>query len=91
MRAALGIDALICQAKAFNRPSTDEVFSYNLLSVFRLDVAVPDSFGIDHHGGTVFALIQTTRLVDADLPCQTRGLGEHLQLRNQFTLAILGA
>jgi hypothetical protein len=91
MRAALGIDALIRQTKPFNWPSTDEVFSHDLLSVFRLHVAIPDSFWIDHHGGTVFALVQTARLVDADLACQTGGFGEHLQLRNQFTLAILGA
>jgi len=67
MRAALRIDALICQPKAFDRPASNEVLTHDLLGVFRLNVTVPDSFGINNHHRAVFALIQTARLINPDL------------------------
>ena len=67
MWAALGIYARVGQPQTFHGPSTDQVFRYNFFGILGPHVAVPHSFGVNHHGGSVLALVQASGLVDAHL------------------------
>jgi len=91
VRAALGVDALGSQPQPLHGPPGDQVLVHNLFGILRLHMPVPDRLGVDHHRRTVLALVQASRLVDADRPRQSGGFGEHLQLRKQVALAIFGA
>jgi hypothetical protein len=91
MRAAFGIDALVCQAKSFDGAAADKMLVDDLLGILWLDMAVPDGFRVDNYGRTMFALVEAAGLVDADLSGEPGGLGEHLELRNQLALAVPGA
>jgi hypothetical protein len=88
MRARLGIDAGIGQAKPLHRAAIYQVLLHYLRGIFRLHMPVPDSLGIHDYGGPVLALIKATRLVNTDGISQAGGLGELLQLRVQFALSI---
>ena len=76
--AAFGVDALVCEAEPFDGTSVDEVLLDDFGGIFGLDVAVPDGFGIHHHGRSVFALVETSGFVDANRATQARGLGDLL-------------
>jgi hypothetical protein len=91
MRAGLRVHALIGQPEPLHRAPVDQVFLHNLRSIFGLNVSVPDRLGVYHHGWTVFALIKTARLVNANRTSQACGLRKLLQLRVQFALAIARA
>jgi hypothetical protein len=91
VRACFGVDAFIGQAQPLDRPAAYQVLLHNLRGIGWLNVAIPDGFGINHHCRPVFALIQTKRLIDADCGCETGGLGQLLQLGEEFTLSIAGA
>ena len=88
MRAGFGVDARVGEAKALDGATGEEVLLDNFSSVLRLDEAIPDRFGIDHHGGAVLALIQAQGLVDADAIGDAGRLGELLQLGVQIALSI---
>jgi hypothetical protein len=65
MRTGLSVDALFGQAKALNGATGDEVLLHDGFSVFGLHVAVPNGLRVDHNRGTVLALVETQRFVDA--------------------------
>jgi hypothetical protein len=88
MRAGLGVEAFIGQAKALDGPSGDEVFVDNIGSVFGTDVAVPHALRVDGDGGAVLALIEAARLVDADARSEAGGLGKLLNGGVEFGLAV---
>lgn len=87
----LRIDAGIGEPQPLHRPSRNQMLSYDFRRVFRLHMAVPDSLGVHHNGGSVLALIQAPGFVDAHLAAQAGGPGKLLQLRVQFALAVRGA
>jgi hypothetical protein len=62
----LGIEAGAGEAQAFHRAAVDEVFGDDFAHVLKLDEAIPDGLGIDHHRGAVLALIEAAGLVGAD-------------------------
>ena len=76
--AVFGVDALVCEAQPFDWTAMDEVFLNDLSGIFRLDVAVPDGFGIDNDRWAMFALVETSGFVDANRAAQTSGFGELL-------------
>jgi hypothetical protein len=88
MRTCLGVDALVGQTQALDRSPGDQMLGNNLLRVFRLDVPIPDSFGVDHDRRTVFALVKAAGFVDADFAAQTSRFRKLLELRNQVALAV---
>ena len=65
MRTTGRIDAFVRQHEAFYRPAIHDVGIDDLLDVSGRDPSIPDTFGINHHGGTVFALIETPRHIGA--------------------------
>ena len=52
--------------QALDRPPSEDVGLHDLGNVLQRDVAVPDGVGINHDGGAVFALVEASRLVNAD-------------------------
>ena len=52
--------------QALDRPPSEDVGLHDLVNVLQRDVAVPDGVGINHDGGAVFALVEASRLVNAD-------------------------
>jgi hypothetical protein len=88
MRACFGVDALLGQAKALDWLAAKQVLFHDLRSIFRLDVAVPDSLGIHHDGWPVFALVKASGFIDPHFAGQTGFLGQLLQLRMQLALSI---
>ncbi len=91
MRAAFRVNAFIGKAQPLDRLAADEMLLHNLGCVGGLNVAVPDGFGVDHNGGSVFALVKTAGFVDAHLGAQSCGFGQLLDLRMEFALSIAGA
>jgi len=81
MRAALGVDAVIIQPQPLHWPASDQVLAHNLLSVRRLYMPVPDSFGVDHNRWAMFALVQTSGFIDAHRRTQSGSFCKLLQLR----------
>jgi hypothetical protein len=47
--------------------ATYDVGLNDFVHIFRLNASVPDGFGIDHHGGTQFTLVQASRFVGANI------------------------
>ena len=88
MRAALRVQTCIGNAETFDGTAADEVLADDLPGVFHMHAAVPDSFGIDHDGGTVLALIEAAGLVDAYAAGETGSAGEILQFGVQVALSI---
>ena len=91
MRTGFGIQALLGQAQPLDRPPRDQVLGDNLRRVLGLDMAVPDSIGIDHYSRSMLALVQAAGLVDAHLAGQPSGLGQLLQLCVQIAGSVGGA
>ena len=91
MRAGFGVDAFLWEAETLDGAAANEVFFDDDGSVFRLDAAVPHGFRVDDDCGTVFALVEAARLVDAHAAGEAGGLSELLQLRMKLALAIGGA
>lgn len=91
MRAGFGVEAIFGDAEPLDGTATDEMFGDDLTSIFGLNVAVPYSIGINNHGGTVLALVEAERLVDADATGKACFPGELLQARVQFALSIARA
>ena len=88
MRTGFRIDAPVGQPQPLDRPAAYQVFFHDLRRVFGLHEAIPHCFGIDHHRGAVFTLIQAKRFVDAHAIGNPRGLGQLLQLRVQLAFSI---
>jgi len=88
MRAALGIDALISQPQPFHRASVDQVLLDDLRGIFRLHMPVPDRLWINDNRRAMFALIQTSGLVNANRASQARRLRKLLKLGVQLALSI---
>ena len=65
MRTVFRIHAAVGQAQPLHGPSAYQVFRYNFFGILGLDVAVPYGFRVNHHGGSVFALVQAPGFVDA--------------------------
>lgn len=91
MGAAFGIDALIRQPEPLHGAPVDQVLLDDLRGIFRLHMPIPDRLGIHDNRGTVFALIKTARLVDANRIAQARRLRKLLELRVQLALSIRSA
>lgn len=91
MRTGLGVQALVCNAKAFDRSASDKMFADNLGGVFQAHVAVPDGIWVDHDRGTVLALIETPGLVYPDATSEAGCPGEILQFSVQFAFAVSSA
>jgi hypothetical protein len=62
----LGIEAGAGETQALYGAAMEEVFGDDFAHVFKLDEAIPDGLGIDHHRGAVFALIEAAGLIGAD-------------------------
>jgi len=88
VRAALGIDALIGQAKPLHRTAADQVLLHDLRRIFGSHVAIPNRLWIHHHRGAVFALVQAACFVDPHLTGQARRLRQLLQLGVQVALSV---
>jgi len=82
------VETLVGQAQAFNWTAGDEVLIDNLGGVFRADVAVPDSLGVDDDGSAVLALIEAAGLVDAHARVEAGSLDELLNSGVQLGLAV---
>jgi len=91
MRTRFGVNAVLAQAEALDGTTGDEMLGDDGLSVFRVDVAVPDGIRVDHHGGPVLALIETAGLVDAHPAGESRLLDQLLQAGVQIAFPIAGA
>jgi hypothetical protein len=66
MLADVGVDTLVWHHQPFYRASSHQMRGNNLSHIGIGDVAIPDRFRIYDHGRPMFALIQASRLVDAD-------------------------
>jgi hypothetical protein len=88
MRAALAVEASVCDAQTLHRPSTHQVLVHNLRSILRPHIAIPDRLGIHDHGRPVLALVEAPGLVNAHRGTQAGGLRQLLQLGVQFALAV---
>lgn len=91
MRAVLRIQAFICDAQPFYRLAPDQMFPHNLVRVFRLDVAIPNRLGINHHRGPMLALVQTAGFVNPHASRQACFFGQLLQPRMKSARSIFGA
>jgi len=91
MRAAFGVDALAGYAQALDGTASEEMLGDDLLRVRWQDIAIPDSFGIDHNHGPVLALVEAAGFVDADPTAQAGGFGPLLQFGVQIAGSIGGA
>lgn len=60
MRTAFGVQAVLGHAQALDGLAGDEMLGNDGLCVFGADVAVPDRIGVDHHHGTVLALVEAS-------------------------------
>ncbi len=67
MGAVLGVEAGVGEAEALDGTVVEEVFGNDFVDVARVNVAVPDGFGIDDDDGTVLALVETSGLVGTDM------------------------
>ena len=91
MGASLSVEAGVGEAQALDRATRDEVLVDDFRGVFRLDVAVPDGFGVDDDHGAVFALVEAAGLVDADFAFEPCGAAELLKLDEEVSGAVGGA
>jgi hypothetical protein len=66
MWAMLGVEAGAGEAQTLHGATMDEVFGDNFFYIFKLDKAIPNGLGIDHHRGAVLALVEAAGLVGAD-------------------------
>lgn len=89
MRAALSIEAGVRDSQAFDRMSADNVGGDNFVHICGLYAAVPDFVRIDDNRGSMFALLEASGLVGANLIAADSVLGQFLleDLR-QFASAI---
>ena len=71
MRAMLGVEAGSGEAQPLHGAAMDEVLGDDLFYIFKLNEAVPDGFGIDHHRRAVLALIEAAGLVGTDKVLET--------------------
>jgi len=90
MRAIPGVQAFLGQTQPFHWPAADQVLGHNLCRVFLPHIAIPDSLGVDHHHGAMFALVKATGFVDAYASPQIGFLGQLLQLCMQLASSIGG-
>ena len=91
MRASLRVDALIGHAQALHGPAPNQVFLHDLFCVSRLDVPVPDRIGINDDVGSMLALVEAERFVDAHASGESRILGELRKPGVQLALSVPGA
>lgn len=91
MRAALGVQAVLGHAQALDGPAGEEMLGNDGLCVFGVDIAVPDRIGVDDNHGTVLALVEASRLIDADAAGQPGFPDKLLQTRMKLALPIAGA
>jgi hypothetical protein len=91
VRAAVSVDAGGREAEALYGLATDEVLLHNLFRVAGVGEAIPDGFGIDDHNGGVFALVEASGLVDADLVLQASGFYGILESAFEFLTVFVGA
>jgi hypothetical protein len=68
--ALLDVETGVGEAQALDGTVVEEVFGDNLRDVFDVDEAIPDGFGVDHHDGTVLALVEAARFVSPDVVLQ---------------------
>jgi hypothetical protein len=78
-----GIQNLIGDEQSLHWLATDNMRLDDFVHIFRLDVSVPDRFGINHHRGAKFALVEAAGFVGAhqlDAALGQLGFEEALQL-----------
>jgi len=73
VRAAVGVDAGVGKAKAFDGTAVDEVLLHDLFGVAGFGETVPDGFGINDEDGAVLALVEAAGFIDADAVLETGG------------------
>src|SRR6185437_9140753 len=78
------------QHQSLDAAALDEVLLQDLVDIGGAAIAVPDAFGIDHHGGAELAAIETARGVDAHIG-KPELLGAHLHVIAQLLAALLAA
>jgi len=88
MRAALRIQALVGDPQPLYRTPGNQMFGHDLVGILRLDVSVPDSLRIDHHRGSVLALVKAARFINAHPAGQSCIFSELIQSRVQLALSI---
>jgi hypothetical protein len=66
VRAVFGVEAGIEEAEALDGTIVEEVFGDDLVDVVGVNVAVPDSFGIDDDNGAMLALVEAAGFIGAD-------------------------
>jgi hypothetical protein len=91
MWTAFGIQALLGHTQALHWPSAYEVLFDDRRGIIGPYVAVPYRFGINHHHGTVFALVEASGFVDPHPGSEPSRLGQLLQTGVQIALSIHGA
>ena len=70
---AVCVQAGIGQHQALHWPSSDDVGLDDFVHISECDPSVPNRVGVDHNIRTVFALIETTRLVGPYFSFQSSG------------------
>lgn len=71
MLTTLGVDARVLHYQPLNGFAADDVSIDNLIHIFGLHPAIPDSIGIHHQIRTMLALVEAARLVGSDFAFQT--------------------
>jgi hypothetical protein len=63
MLARLSVEALLSNPEPGDGLATDDVRFDDFGYILQLDMSIPDAFGVDDYIGTVFALIEASRLI----------------------------
>ena len=88
MGTALRIQASLGHAQPLYWTSADEVLFNDNFGVFGAHVSVPDSLGIDHHHGSVFALIEAAGFINPYSSGKSRIFCQLRETRVQIALSI---
>ena len=88
MPAAFRVDAIVRQHESFYRATGYQMRGNNFSYIRVGDMPVPDGLRIDDHGLSMFALVETPSLIDANLAFQTSSVHSLLKPRLQLRFAI---
>ena len=88
MFAGSGIDAPVGQTQSLHRTAPHQMGGNNFVHIGFSDVPVPDSFRIDDHGWSMFALVEAAGLIDADASLKARRIHSLLEACLQLRFAV---
>jgi hypothetical protein len=91
MGAALGVEAGVGEYQPLDGTAVEEMLVDDLLHVFDMDEAVPDGVGVDDDDGAVLALVETAKLIRADLSLEANAFDGVLERIFQLFAALVAA